>query len=91
MKKTILAAALVAAVSSTSCLGPDPAYNSIKNWNATVTSQDWINEGIFLVFTVVPVYHLALLGDILIFNTVGYWSGNYIISEPGPVPGFKME
>ena len=89
MKKTILAAALVAAVGSTSCLGPDPAYNSIKNWNATVTSQDWINEGIFLVIQ--PVYWLSCFGDLVIFNTVGYWSGNYIISEPGPFPGFKMD
>jgi hypothetical protein len=91
MKKTILAGALLAGLASTSCLGPDPAYGNLKNWNATVTDMDWLNEGIFLGLNIIPVYPLALVGDILIFNTIGYWSGNYIFGEPGPFPGFKMD
>jgi len=91
MKKTILATALLASLCCSSCLGPDPAYNSIKNWNATVTDEDWINELIFIGMHVVPVYPFALMGDILVFNTSGYWSGNYLISEPGPFPGFKRD
>lgn len=91
MKKTILASALLAGLFCGSCLGPDHAYNSLKNWNAKVTDQDWLNELLFLGMNVVPVYGIALFGDLVIFNTSGYWSGNYIISEPGPFPGFKRE
>jgi hypothetical protein len=89
MKKTILAGALLVSLSSSSCLGPDHAYNSVKNWNAEVTDQDWLNELIFLGLHIIPVYGVALFGDFVIFNTSGYWGGNYIISDPGPFPGFK--
>lgn len=86
--KKLLAGALLACFMSTSCLGPDPAFNGVRNWNAKVTSHDWVNECIFLGLTIIPVYSLCLFGDILIFNTIGYWSGDYPFGEPAPFPGF---
>ena len=73
----------------TSCLGPNNAHNSIRNWNVEISDQDWVNEVVFLGFTIIPVYGFAYLGDILIFNTMGYWAENPI-NDPGPYPeGFK--
>lgn len=86
MKKVILALCLCLPVSLTSCLGPNNAFNSLHNWNATVTEYDWVNEGIYLGLNIIPVYGLFHLGDILIFNTVDYWSGENPISNPGAFP-----
>jgi len=87
MKKLFLAAMLALGVSTSGCLGPNNAYNSILNWNAEATDHDWVNEGIFLGLVIIPVYGIALLGDYLIFNTIDYWSGSNPIDDPGAFPG----
>ncbi|MCB9916034.1 MAG: DUF3332 family protein [Planctomycetes bacterium] len=87
MKKVLLASLLALGVSTTSCLGPDNTYHSIKNWNAELSEQDWVNEIVFLGLNIIPVYGIAQFLDILIFNTIGYWGDNPI-SDPGPFPGF---
>lgn len=88
MKKVLIASTLALGLTATSCLGPDNTYNSIKNWNAELSEQDWVNEIVFLGLTIVPVYGVALFLDTLVFNTIGYWGTNPI-NEPGPFPGFS--
>jgi hypothetical protein len=91
MKKTLLGGVLALGLLSSSCLGPDNLYGSLKNWNAEVTEQDWLNEVIFVAMMVVPVYPIALLGDVLVFNTIGYWTGENPIEDPGEFPGFTRK
>jgi hypothetical protein len=41
---------------------------------------------------IIPIYPLALTGDVLIFNTIGYWSGgDYLVKDPGAFPGFARD
>lgn len=89
MKKIIAASAL--ALGATGCLGPNNAANSLMNWNAEVTDQDWVNEAIFVGMYLIPIYPLAYAGDIAIFNTIEYWSGGNPIDAPGPFPGFSKK
>mgnify|MGYP001792664801 CR=1 FL=1 len=84
MKKMIAAAALT--LGATSCLGPNHMYNGLTNWNARLSDQDWVDELVFLGLNFIPVYGLALLGDVVVVNTIDYWSGENPISEPGPFP-----
>lgn len=86
MKLKALAAAALAIPLATSCLGPNHAHDGLRNWNATATETEWVNEVIFLGLSVVPVYSIAMIGDVLIFNTVDYWSGNNPFEDPGPFP-----
>ena len=86
MKIKLLAAAALAMPLATSCLGPNHAHDGLRNWNATVTETEWVNEVIFLGLNIVPVYGLAYFGDTLIFNTVDYWSGSNPFEDPGPFP-----
>jgi hypothetical protein len=88
IKSAILNVTLALGFLSSSCLGPDNAYGSIKNWNADLSGQDWVNEAVFIGLYIIPVYPIALLGDVLIFNTVQYWSGDNLINDPGPFKGF---
>lgn len=42
----------------------------------------------FLGLHIIPVYGISLWIDILILNTINYWSGENPVSAPGPFPGF---
>jgi hypothetical protein len=91
LKNALIAAILVLGLGSTSCLGPDRAYGSVKNWNAGLSDKDWIDEIVFLGLWIIPVYPIALLGDVLIFNTIGYWGGDNPINDPGEFKGFTKD
>jgi len=86
MKKLALALVLLMSPLCSGCLGPNNLNNTLRNWNATATEHDWLNEVIFIGLNIVPVYGLTWLGDVLIFNTIDYWSGNNPFSDPGPFP-----
>ena len=86
MKNTLLTTTLLCGLLSSSCLGPNNAADGLRNWNAKVSDQDWLNELIFVGLWVIPVYPIAWLGDILVFNTIGYWSGENPIQDAGPFP-----
>jgi hypothetical protein len=90
LKTTLLAAVLAAALWTPSCLGPDHAYNAIKNWNTKVSDQDWLDEVIFIGLWIIPVYPIATLLDVVVFTTIGYWGENPI-NDPGPFPGFHKK
>jgi len=91
MKKSLVAAALVLSLTAPSCLGPDNLYRSVHNWNAELSDQDWVNEVVFLGMIIIPVYQFAWLGDVVILNTIDYWTGKDTIKDPGPFPGFKRK
>ena len=48
IRKATLAGALVLGMLSGGCLGPNNAHNGLRNWNAEVSDQDWVNELVFL-------------------------------------------
>ena len=91
VKHALICGILALSLGTPSCLGPDNAYNSIKNWNVDLAEQDWINEVVYLGLNIIPVYPIVLFGDIVIFNTIGYWSGNNPINDPGPFKGFTKD
>jgi hypothetical protein len=91
LNKALAAGILALGLGSSSCLGPDNAYRSVKNWNADLSEQDWVNEVVFLGLHIIPVYPLALFGDVVIFNTIGYWSGKDTIGDPGAFKGFSSK
>ena len=82
MRKTIASLALVLGLATPSCIGPDYAYNNIRNWNASLTENKFVNELAFLGLNIIPVYSFALMGDYLIFNSIEFWSGNNVLPEP---------
>ena len=75
MKKALLGLALAASLTFTSCLGPNTLFNDLHEWNGQVSEQDWVNEVVFLGFTIIPVYSIAYLIDIVVLNTIDYWGG----------------
>lgn len=86
MKLRLAAALLGLAALTPSCLGPDNAYNSLKNWNANMSESDAVREIVFLGLTIIPVYGIANFVDVIVLNTIDYWTGSNPVSDPGAWP-----
>lgn len=82
MKKFASALGLAAALTATSCIGPNNAYNSVASWNSRLTDSKWVNELVWLGGHIVPVYSFCMLGDLIVFNSVEFWTGKNLISKP---------
>ncbi len=79
MKKNYLSVAIVIALAasmvSTSCIGSFSLTNKLLSWNNTIDNK-FINELVFFAFWIIPVYEVSALADVLVFNSIEFWSGN---------------
>lgn len=78
MKKRYLSVAVVAtllcSMTMSSCIGSFRLTNSVLKWNNQVGSK-FLNEVVFFAFWVLPVYEVTSLADLLIINSIEFWSG----------------
>ncbi len=84
MKKTYLSAALIltvaASLSFSSCIGSFSLTNKLMNWNKNVSNK-FVNELIFFGFWVLPVYEVTALADLLVLNSIEFWSGDNPVAK----------
>ncbi|MBD5295022.1 MAG: DUF3332 domain-containing protein [Bacteroides sp.] len=83
MKKRYLSVALIGLVLSSltlsSCIGSFRLTQSVLKWNKQVGPK-FINELVFFAFWVLPVYEVTSLADILVINSIEFWSGKNPLS-----------
>ncbi|MDE6811994.1 MAG: DUF3332 domain-containing protein [Muribaculaceae bacterium] len=83
MKKRYLSVAIISLVLSSmtlsSCIGSFRLTNSVLKWNNQVGSK-FLNELVFFAFWVLPVYEVTSLADILVINSIEFWSGRNPLS-----------
>ena len=72
--------ALAALLTCASCLGPNHLTGRLGKWNTEIDGK-WGNEVAFVLL--LPVYMITSLGDMLIFNSIQWWTGNNPIDRPG--------
>lgn len=75
MKKVLACGLLSTTILFTSCIGSFSAFNGLRDWNENVTDSKFGNEVIFLALWILPVYGLATLGDLVVFNAIEFWGG----------------
>lgn len=76
MKKTsIICLLLAGCMVTTSCIGSFNLFGKLRNWNNQIGSK-FVNELVFIAFWIVPVYEVAFLADVLVLNSIEFWSGN---------------
>lgn len=89
--KTVLVCAMLSgSVLFSSCIGSFGLWNSLKDWNQGVSNK-FVNELIFLAFHIVPVYEIAYLADVLVLNSIEFWSGSSPVASIGDVKEVKGE
>ncbi|MDR0331727.1 MAG: DUF3332 domain-containing protein [Chitinispirillales bacterium] len=77
IKKFICAAVLVsfAGLSVTGCYGHYALFNKVLKWNGKMGGKV-MQELVYLVFWILPVYEICIFADWLIFNTLEFWTGS---------------
>lgn len=85
IKLSVACLLLGSSVLCSSCIGSFSLWNNLKSWNESVGDK-FVNEIVFLAFNIVPVYPLAYFADIVLLNSIEFWTGsNPIQSSIGTV------
>ena len=77
-KNSITVAALIllaATLPLQSCIGKFALTNKVLSWNNQVGSK-FVNELVFFAFWILPVYEVTSIADLLVLNSIEFWSGN---------------
>lgn len=76
--RTKIAVALVLSVAALmpleSCIGSFALTKKLLTWNNQVGDK-FVNELVFVAFCIVPVYEIAALADVLVINSIEFWTG----------------
>lgn len=78
MKKNYIKAialALALSLTTSSCIGSFSMTNSLLSWNKGVGNK-FVNELVFFAFWILPAYEISALADLLVLNSIEFWSGN---------------
>lgn len=77
MKKIILSAACAALLlpSLTSCMGSMALTKQVYSWNEQIGNK-FVNELVFFCFWILPVYEVCGAADLIVLNSIEFWSGN---------------
>lgn len=83
MKKRYFSAGIICLVLSSltfsSCIGSFRLTHSVLKWNNQLGSR-FLNELVFFAFWVLPVYEVTALSDLLVLNSIEFWSGRNPLS-----------
>ena len=86
----VVAAALAGSMTFTSCIGSFGLTNKLLNWNHSIDSK-FVNELVFIAFHIIPVYEISCLADILVINSIEFWSGSNPVADVGTVKSVDTE
>lgn len=77
MKKVIISVALAAMLctSLSSCMGKFALTRSLYSWNEQISNK-FVNELVFFAFWILPVYEVCGVADLLVLNSIEFWSGD---------------
>ena len=78
MRKRLIPVCAVLLASSmmfTSCIGSFGLTNKVLSWNKEISNK-FVNELVFIGFWILPVYEISALADVLVLNSIEFWSGS---------------
>ncbi|VGO23447.1 DUF3332 family protein [Pontiella sulfatireligans] len=81
-----MAAVTASILMSTGCMGHMGLTQKVKKGNLSITENRYGREGVFLGFQIFWVYRVSTLLDLIVFNSVEFWSGeNPLTDQPALV------
>lgn len=84
MKKNFLTVALICtlcgALTLPSCIGSFGLTNKLLTWNRHIDNK-FVNELVFFAFWILPVYEVSGLADLLVLNSIEFWSGSNPVAK----------
>jgi hypothetical protein len=73
-----------------SCIGSFALFNKVRTWNQGVGNK-FVNELVFIALNIVPVYGIVYMADVLVINSIEFWSGENPVASVGEVKKVKGE
>ncbi len=80
MLSVALVCALCGSMTFQSCIGSFSLTNKLLSWNNTIGNK-FVNELVFFAFWIVPVYEVSCLADVLVLNSIEFWSGDNPVAK----------
>lgn len=84
MKKSVITVVTVLTLCSsmlfTSCIGSFKLTNKLLSWNNNISNK-FVNELVFVAFWILPVYEVSGLADLLVINSIEFWSGSNPVAQ----------
>lgn len=84
MKKKYLsvgvACILAGSLMFSSCVGSFSLTSKLLKWNRNISNK-FVNELVFFAFWILPVYQISGLADVLVLNSIEFWSGNNPVAK----------
>lgn len=80
----LLATTVAGSMLFSSCIGSFGLTNKLLSWNRSIDSK-FVNELVFIAFWIVPVYEISALADVLVINSIEFWSGSNPVADAGTV------
>jgi hypothetical protein len=93
-RRLMLPVALATTVSillSTGCMGHMGVTQNVKKGNLSMTENRWGREGIFIGFSVFWVYRVSALLDLVVFNSIEFWTGENPITKQAALVNIPQE
>ncbi len=75
----------------TGCIGNFGLSGKVRKFNLETSQDRWGREIVFVVLYVIPVYPFAGLLDILVFNSIEFWTGTNPINGSASVTPIAMD
>lgn len=75
LKLKVACALLGGSLLFSSCIGSFALWNQLKDWNQGIGNK-FVNELVFIALNIVPVYGVAYFADVVVLNTIEFWSGS---------------
>ena len=66
---------LASCITFSSCIGSFNLSQRVLGWNKSLGNK-FVNELVFILFWVLPVYEFTMLADIIVLNTIEFWTGS---------------
>lgn len=63
-----------------SCIGSFSLTRKLFSWNQSIGDK-FVNELIFVALLIVPVYEIACLADLLVINSIEFWTDENPVSD----------
>ncbi|MDR0510044.1 MAG: DUF3332 domain-containing protein [Rikenellaceae bacterium] len=84
MKKFLLKGATVALFGTLmySCIGSFGLTSKVLDWNRNLGGK-FVNELVFIAFNIAPVYEVTVFADILVLNSIEFWTGSNPVAFKG--------
>ena len=73
-----------------SCVGSFGLHSKLSSWNQNISNKA-VNELVYLVLNIIPVYGVCYLADALVINSIEFWSGSNPMASIGDVKKVQGE